>query len=829
MTELKKTTFGTDYLPMSAYECVDGVFYPSGTAPKPGSAKKKNNTTTNSTPTSPEDKAAADMFVSIGLTKNRAEETVKNAELTRTLIDCIKKVGTPPFEKSKGTTVYDLASKLQSSTWLEPHKESLLKLIGEDKLATGKQLEAAIAYLKDGGSTSDDKFAGATGIGVVITEEQVIAAAHAAIEADKEKIEKERYRTNTGILMGKVREALKWADGKMIKKAVEDELFKLLGEKTAADLDTSKKKVKKPKAPTEKKDAKKTGPAKSSHVEGAALKLHAVGENDKTAGYITTPKTKEHLSAHVKRIKGQVRTRFPPEPNGILHIGHAKAINFNFNYAKENNGICFLRYDDTNPEKEEAEFFHGIKEMVEWLGHTPYKVTHSSDYFDELYEMAVSLIKKDMAYVCHQQADELKGHETRVESPWKNRPVEESLRLFEDMKAGKIDEGKATLRLKHVMKDGKIDPVAYRIKFHHHVRTGDKWCIYPTYDYTHCLCDSIEDITHSLCTKEFENRRPSYYWLCNAVDIYCPVQWEYSRLNVGYAFVSKRKILKLIKAGCVKGWDDPRLFTLTALRRRGFPPKAINNFCALVGVTESTDTMIDPQMLESCVRDVMNTTCTRAMAVLDPLPVDLVSVPEGVGSTITIDNIPPSVVEAAGLKDVGTHTVDFCNRVYIARDDFSEEPPKGYKRLTSKQSLGLKYLGLVISVKEVVKTNGVIEKLICTAEKATPENKPKSFVQWVSSSSPTVKPLCVECRLYKRLFHSPLPEKNPQGFLADVNKDSLDTFKNALVDNTVKDATPGTGFQFERVGYFTVDPDTTPEKTVFNLTVELKGDVKKLM
>ena len=283
------------------------------------------------------------------------------------------------------------------------------------------------------------------------------------------------------------------------------------------------------------------------------------------------------------------------QPNGILHIGHAKAININFGYAAAHDGITFLRYDDTNPEKEEEKFFTGIKDIVEWLGYKPYKITHSSDNFEQLYQWAIDLIKKDLAYVCHQKQEEIRGFNPPP-SPWRNRPVSESLQLFEDMKNGKFDEGEATLRLKTTLEEGKQDPVAYRIKYAAHHRTGDQWCIYPTYDYTHCLCDSLEDITHSLCTKEFQARRSSYYWLCNAVETYCPVQWEYGRLNMSYAVVSKRKIGKLITSGICADWDDPRLFTLTALRRRGFPPEAINNFCARMGLT-GAQMVIDPSAL----------------------------------------------------------------------------------------------------------------------------------------------------------------------------------------------------------------------------------------
>ncbi|VEL26790.1 unnamed protein product, partial [Protopolystoma xenopodis] len=326
-------------------------------------------------------------------------------------------------------------------------------------------------------------------------------------------------------------------------------------------------------------------------VLGEAAKFHKPGENFTAPGYVTTANTKRLLKQHLKITGGKVVTRFPPEPNG------------------KHDGVTYLRYDDTNPEKEEERFFTAIKEMVEWLGFKPYKITYASDYFVELYELALKLVRLGLAYVCHQKPEELKGFNV-LPSPWRDRPMEESLRLFEDMRKGKIQEGIATLRMKFIMDDGKQDPVAYRIKMTPHHRTGNKWCIYPTYDFTHCLCDSIENITHSLCTKEFQNRRSAYYWLCNVLGVYCPVQWEYGRLNFNYTVVSKRKILRLIQEGIVSDWDDPRLFTLTALRRRGFPPEAINAFCEKIGVT-TAQTTLDPSTLESFVRVKLNEQAPR--------------------------------------------------------------------------------------------------------------------------------------------------------------------------------------------------------------------------
>lgn len=435
----------------------------------------------------------------------------------------------------------------------------------------------------------------------------------------------------------------------------------------------------------------------------------------------------------------------------------------------------------------------------------------------KLYELAVELIRRGHAYVCHQRGEELKGHNVPP-SPWRDRPVEESIVLFERMKKGLFAEGEATLRMKMVMEDGKMDPVAYRIKYTPHHRTGDTWCIYPTYDYTHCLCDSIEDITHSLCTKEFQARRSSYFWLCNALDVYCPVQWEYGRLNLTYTVVSKRKIIKLVETGAVRDWDDPRLFTLTALRRRGFPPEAINNFCARVGVTVA-QTTTEPHMLESCVRDVLNDTAPRAMAVLEPLKVTITNLPANAKAEIRVPDFPAD-------ESKGSHVVPFSKTIFIEQSDFREVMEKGYKRLTPEQPVGLRHAGYVISVQRVIKDDGgkVVElEVTCSSSDST--EKPKAFIHWVC------EPLQCEVRLYERLFLHKNPEdpsEVPKGFLSDINPHSLHIIKSALIDRSVSKAKVLDQFQFERVGYFSLDPDSTADKLVFNRTVTLKEDPGKI-
>uniref|UniRef100_A0A8D3AJR5 Glutamine--tRNA ligase n=1 Tax=Scophthalmus maximus TaxID=52904 RepID=A0A8D3AJR5_SCOMX len=777
------------------------------------------------------------LFSSIGLSEQKAKETLKNEALSSVLKDAITQGqlghsfssrvnGASGVDKAMGTLLYSMASRLKDTKRLVFLSDS----IAQRKICTELQLAAALDFLKSHPQDpiNQKEFEEACGVGVVTTPEQIEDAVESVIKKHKEQLLKERYRFNMGLLMGEARSALKWADGKVIKNEVDMQVLHILGPKTEADLE-KKSKVQKSKVTDNEVKSKKDevavngeanaveGKSLMEQLRGEALKFHRTGENYTTEGYVVTPNTMSLLKKHLEFTGGQIRTRFPPEPNGILHIGHAKAINFNFGYAKANDGICFLRYDDTNPEKEEEKYFTAIKDMVEWLGYTPYEVTHASDNFQQLYDLAVDLIRRGHAYVCHQKGEELKGHNAPP-SPWKDRPIEESLVLFERMKKGLFAEGEATLRMKMVMEDGKMDPVAYRIKYTPHHRTGDKWCIYPTYDYTHCLCDSIENITHSLCTKEFQARRSSYYWLCNALDLYCPVQWEYGRLNLTYTVVSKRKIIKLVETGVVRDWDDPRLFTLTALRRRGFPPEAINNFCARVGVTVS-QTTTEPHLLESCVREVLNETAPRVMAVLEPLKITIVNLPENSRSDVRVPDFPANEAK-------GSHMVPFTRTIFIEQSDFREVMEKGYKRLTPEQPVGLRHAGYVISVQKVIKdAQGKVVGLevnCCSSETA---EKPKAFIHWVS------EPLVCEVRLYDRLFlhkHPEDPSEVPSGFLSDINSNSLQVISSALVDTSVKGAKVLDKFQFERVGYFSLDPDSTADKLIFNRTVTLKEDPGKI-
>ncbi|KAH8284209.1 hypothetical protein KR054_012238 [Drosophila jambulina] len=771
-------------------------------------------------------------FQALGMSEQKAKETLKNANVTKNLQLALAQAGSAAsLADGTGMLLYHMATKLKPQA--AEQLPLLVRYIVERKLDNTQRVDAALEYVLKCGqklqaSINVQELEKECGVGVVVTPEEIERAVQAKIKGSyREALLEQRYHFNSFKILQDVRSELKWADAKSVKAAIDVEIFDLLGPKTEADLKPPTKQSEKPKAAK----ATKAEAASSSQVPAEAtsdgattiaelmktkVHFHAPGENYKTDGYVVTEHTERLLKEHLKRTGGKVHTRFPPEPNGILHIGHAKAININFGYAAAQDGVCYLRYDDTNPEKEEEKFFLAIKEMVEWLGYKPYKITHSSDNFQQLYEWAVVLIKKGLAYVCHQRAEELKGFNPKP-SPWRERPIEESLQLFEDMRRGKIDEGAATLRLKLTLEEGKMDPVAYRIKFIAHHRTGADWCIYPTYDYTHCLCDSLEDISHSLCTKEFQSRRSSYYWLCNALDIYCPVQWEYGRLNMNYALVSKRKIAKLITEQIVHDWDDPRLFTLTALRRRGFPAEAINNFCAQMGVT-GAQIAVDPAMLEAAVRDVLNVTAPRRLVVLEPLKVTIKNFPHAGPVQLEVPDFPQNPQQ-------GSHKITLDKVVYIERGDFKLEPEKGYRRLSPKQSVGLRHAGLVISVDDIVKdpATGEVVELVCSSQAAEQAEKPKAFVQWVS------QPIQLEVRLYEQLFKHKNPEdpnEVPGGFLSDISEQSISVVR-ALADQALAQAKVYDKFQFERIGFFSVDPDTTKDHIVFNRTVGLKEDAGK--
>lgn len=521
---------------------------------------------------------------------------------------------------------------------------------------------------------------------------------------------------------------------------------------------------------------------------------------------------------------GRVHTRFPPEPNGYLHIGHAKSICLNFGLAQKYNGQTNLRFDDTNPVTEDTEYVDSIKADIKWLGFEWANELYASDYFDQIYNFAVALIKKGLAYVDDSTAEEIaamKGTPTEPgkDSPYRSRSVEENLQLFEKMKNGEFKDGAKVLRAKVDMASPNMhmrDPIMYRIKHAHHHRTGDKWCIYPMYDFAHGQSDSIEHITHSVCTLEFIPHRPLYDWFIEKLEIFPSHQYEFARLNLNYTVMSKRKLKQLVKDGFVRGWDDPRMPTISALRRRGFTPASIRTFCDRIGI-QKRDNLIEVSLLEYFIREELNRTANRVMVVTDPLKLVITNYPEGQVEELQAENNPED-------ESAGTRTLPFSNTLYIERDDFMEDPPKKFFRLGPGNMVRLKYAYIIKCDSFDKDADGNITTIYCSY---LPESRSggdssgltvKGTIHWVSAAHAAK----AEVRLYDRLFKVDDPNNEDGDFKSYINPDSLQVVENALIEPALASAKPGDRFQFLRKGYFCVDPDTTPEKLVLNRTVTLK-------
>ena len=530
---------------------------------------------------------------------------------------------------------------------------------------------------------------------------------------------------------------------------------------------------------------------------------------------------------------GRVATRFPPEPNGYLHIGHAKSICLNFGIAKEFGGTCNLRFDDTNPEKEEQEYVDSIIDNVHWLGWDWDDRLHfASDYFQQMYDYAVHIIKAGKAYVCDQTADQVRDYRGTLTqpgrgSPYRNRSIEENLDLFVRMKNGEFPDGSKTLRAQIDMAHPNLnmrDPIMYRILRATHHRAGDAWCIYPTYDLAHGLEDSIEKITHSICTLEFENHRPLYDWFLGQLPVHHPQQIEFARLNLTYTVMSKRKLLQLVEQNLVKGWDDPRLPTISGMRRRGYSPASIRNFCVLIGVNKFNST-VDFALLEHCVREDLNKTSPRVMAVLNPLKVVIDNYPEDKTEMLDAVNNPED-------PSAGSRKVPFSKVLYIEQDDFMEVPAKKFYRLSPGKEVRLRYAYFIKCTNVVKDKDGKIIELHCTYDPATrggdaPDNrKVKSTLHWLSARD-AIK---VQARLYNNLFTESNPDDVPEGkkFTDFLNPDSLKVVDNCFVEPSVANAKPLGRFQFERLGYFYVDPDSSSGKLVFNRTATLRDEWAKI-
>ena len=532
------------------------------------------------------------------------------------------------------------------------------------------------------------------------------------------------------------------------------------------------------------------------------------------------------------RFGRKVHTRFPPEPNGYLHIGHAKSICINFGLAQEYGGLCNLRFDDTNPVKEDTEYVDSIREDVHWLGgEWDDREYYASNYFDQLYAFAEQLIRDGKAYVDSQSAEEIRASrgtltQPGTESPYRNRSIEENLDLFHRLRGGEFADGEHVLRAKIDMASPNVvmrDPTLYRIRHAEHHRTGDKWCVYPMYDFTHCLSDSLEGITHSICTLEFVNNRELYDWVLDALNVYHPQQIEFARLGLTYTVLSKRKLIQLVKGGFVRGWDDPRMPTICGMRRRGYTPEAIRDFCSRIGVARA-ENLVEYSLLEFCVRGHLNAIAPRTMAVLDPIKVVIENYPEGQVEWFDMPFSQDGSVE-------GSRKVPFSRELYIERDDFREDPPKKFHRLFPGSEVRLRY-AYYVTCKDVIKdADGNIVELRCTYDPeskggATPDGrKIKGTIHWVS----VPHAVSAEVRLYEHLFTSPTPGNTPEGveFTDLLNPDSMRVVT-AQVEPALAEFPAGSRVQFERLGYFCVDPDSKPGAPVFNRTVTLKDSWAKI-
>eukprot|EP00743_Colponemidia_sp_Colp-15_P001026 GILK01001132.1.p1 GENE.GILK01001132.1~~GILK01001132.1.p1 ORF type:complete len:787 (+),score=153.39 GILK01001132.1:47-2407(+) len=769
------------------------------------------------------------LFVSIGLEPKVVDNTLKNAAVTQNLVDTINEAGVQNgCPKSMGNLLYNAATRLTGS--LQRNRKIVAEYIGQEKIRTLAQFDASVEFLKRLGLADLEvsSFEHATGVGVVVTPDEIREVADALLEARRTQLMEERYMFSTGELLRALREKLPWADGKEANTIMTERIRNFLGPETDADREAKSKPRKK---------------VAAAAVAVASAVVECSGESKETEklstcigrDMVAAVNPPHVLDKHRAATGGRIQTRFPPEPNGYLHIGHAKAMRFSFRVAEESQGVTYLRYDDTNPDKETVEYIENIEKNVRWLGYTPWTITYSSDYFGQLYEFAVALIRKGKAYVDESTPEQM--HEDRrnkTNSKYRNRSVEENLRLFEHMRQGRFEEGTATLRLKIDMENPNPtmrDPVAYRIKYTAHPHCGDKWCIYPTYDYTHCLVDSLENITHSLCTLEFEIRRDLYYWILEALDMYRPSVWEFSRLNISNTVLSKRKLHHLVHAGIVNGWDDPRILTLNGLKRRGYTPEAINLFCDEVGVTRrGNENVLSIGLLEHCCRTVLDNTAPRTMVVLNPLRVTLINYNDRPVTMIAVPDFPKTVKSPAR----GSHSIGFGPVIYIDRDDFRLEDSKDFFGLAPGKEVNLKWCfnikaesidrdeqGNVVNINASIDFSGVNVtdnnglSSIAHTEQA---KKLKGHLHWVAEHTSTL----AELRLYDTLFKSEFPNAM-DNWLDDINPESLVLVHNARIDKYLAQcAKVGDKFQFERVGYFSVDDDFTVSRPVFNRTVTLK-------
>lgn len=807
---------------------------------------------------SEEEKTAADELESIGIVRSQAEQYARTYKVRNNVLSTMDEAGVrqqPPEESKKRRNVANLLATLALNLPAQAiaRRKEVANLVVQEKITSQEQMNGALQALS--GSNANDvqseDVERAAGVGVVVTAEDIANAVSVALrEHESTLFQRQTVKPLYNALMTRVKEMHPWAPGKDVKSEVDKQATELLGDSAAANASppadgSGKKKGGKKKGPDEASQQKADGnnaSATNDSAQADAFDVSSSSNKDIFAffdppdantkphtainwsdGSVQRPANPKHrLEQHLKRTGGRVVTRFPPEPNGYLHIGHAKAMEIDFGFARDYGGGCYLRYDDTNPEAEKEEYIQHIEEITHWLGHRPSKITFSSDYFTELYYLAVELIRRGKAYVCHQSGDEIQqSRQNGTESPWRKRSVEENLRLFEEMRRGLWDEGTATLRMKQDMHNESFvmyDLIAYRIKFQPHPRTGNKWCIYPSYDFTHCIVDSIENITHSLCTVEFESRRPSFFWLLDELDLYMPVVYEFARMSITHNVLSKRKLNKLIESGYIDGWDDPRILTLSGLRRRGTPPEAINAFVRSTGLTKN-DCTLPLHSLEHNVRTSLSEHAPRAMAVLEPLKVTITNMSEGHHENISC-MMYPQMGECASP----TYHASLTRTVYIERSDFKKHDKANYYGLAPNKRVMLRYAYPIACTDVTYASDGETPIELFAEYEPNPETKPKKGVlHWVSEPRPGVSPTKAEMRLYNELFLAENPEEYDD-WMSQLNPHSRFDYKNALVQEQVAQASYEQRLQLERNGYFVLDPKASKanNKLVLNRIVTLK-------
>ncbi|KAG7195121.1 uncharacterized protein KQ657_003642 [Scheffersomyces spartinae] len=800
------------------------------------------------------------LFSKFGFGDAKSKEIIKNKKVSQQLYEILGddlSSFSGELEPKKLALLHQLAIDLKGSENVSSSLRQLLTdAILDERIKSTLQVQEGVKYLKSTQSPTESELNTHAGVGQEVSEEQVHSTISKYFDSIMDELQAKRY-TMVPSILGQLRKLteLKWASPALFKPIVDSLALKHLGPKDERDVI---KKVKKTPAKASAPDANKKDSSatkvdapveteRSMFSEGFLGDLHKPGENPQM--------WPELMDEHLKFTHRQVFTRFPPEPNGFLHIGHSKAIMVNFGYAAFNKGNCYLRFDDTNPEAEEEVYFKSIEDMVSWLGYSPWKITYSSDYFQELYDLAEKLIECDRGYVCHctpEQVKEQRGMKAdgtlggqRNGCSHRERTPEENLKEFRKMRDGFYKTGEATLRMKqdYTSPNPQMwDLVAYRVLDAPHHRTGDKWKIYPTYDFTHCLVDSFENISHSLCTTEFRLLRESYEWLCDTLHVYRPAQREYGRLNITGTVLSKRKIAKLVTEGYVRGWDDPRLYTLEGIRRRGVPPGAILSFINTLGVTTST-TNIECVRFESAVRSYLDQTTPRLMVVLDPVLVEVDNLGEDETIEVEMPYKPGSNPVTLGPLS-GGRTLKFGKYIYIDRSDVRDDDQvsKEYFRLAPGQPVGLMKVPFNISLRLIERdTEGNITKVLVNYDKDI-KKKPKTYIQWIPKSD------CIkidEVRVQNALFTL----ENPKDYLAELNPNSEEIFGNAVIESSFKEIVsrspmnveiPGSQFNIKekpgnntvrfqalRVGYFCLDKDSNDDKLILNRIVTLKEDSSK--